>query len=637
MPSPCKARKVKCDERRPNCLNCERQNSDCNYDRILKWGNEPGPYNSIVPKGKWQPEGDAVNTDLSAPQIGLGHSPVDGSVYQNLSSPLSAGGSLTGLNGTPRPRFPSFKRPDSSSSLSSTGNRQTLTPSSSREPHIPIDPALSEEAAALNSPVVGNSHRYYQSHESYRSSVQDMGVYISNSGPAIPKLRGPVDENSPISSDHNPKSPDVGTFSNRSTSFPILDSPVSTPPFFISPRIDVQGIMDHEKPLERMRMPYEQDASSPFDALLPPSNASTFSPYYPEYSSSSYRNSKSTSNPLSPASYAGDDSYRPHSSRCTHLSQDSPDLRRLSVNSLLSGPPGMPAPRSNPDVRDRSIAHQDPRSDFIHYGIDRGFKDLDIGSNDDLNAISGSSPLISGDNLEHSPGKSGYAEFGFGMETKSSAFASASYYDKPVSIRIPKSYGELPSKLKENPMNILYFHHFINHTAGCLVPHNCLSNPFMSILPKMALQDENLLNLLLAYSALHRARLLRQPEPELRIALWVQDIFPNLRRALDDPNQIITNANLATAIMLASLEIISPKAFGVEVSWHNHLDTARQMIAARGGPQNVQTASRSDKVLSFLWSWFAYLDVLGSLSGVKANSSTLVRDLSLSPNLLETV
>jgi hypothetical protein len=137
----------------------------------------------------------------------------------------------------------------------------------------------------------------------------------------------------------------------------------------------------------------------------------------------------------------------------------------------------------------------------------------------------------------------------------------------------------------------------------------------------MAVQDDNLLNLLLAYSACHRARLLRQPEPATRIALWVQDIFPNLRQALDYPSEIISNANLATAIMLASLEIISPKAFGVAVPWQNHLDTARQMIAARGGPQRMETASRGDKASSFLWSWFAYLDVLGSLSGGKANSS----------------
>jgi hypothetical protein len=143
----------------------------------------------------------------------------------------------------------------------------------------------------------------------------------------------------------------------------------------------------------------------------------------------------------------------------------------------------------------------------------------------------------------------------------------------------------------------------------------------------MAVQNDNLLNLLLAYSASHRARLLRQPEPATRIALWVQDIFPSLRHALDEPSEIISDANLATAIMLASLEIISPQAFGVPVPWQNHLDTARQMIAARGGPQRMQTESRSDKVSSFLWSWFAYLDVLGSFSGGRSSpSSTWILD-----------
>jgi hypothetical protein len=98
----------------------------------------------------------------------------------------------------------------------------------------------------------------------------------------------------------------------------------------------------------------------------------------------------------------------------------------------------------------------------------------------------------------------------------------------------------------------------------------------------MAIQDENLMNLLLAYSASHRARLLKQPEPVTRIALWVKDVFPNLRHALDDPNQNVSNTNLATAIMLASLGIISPKTFAVSVPWQQHLLMARSMVLARG-------------------------------------------------------
>ena len=128
----------------------------------------------------------------------------------------------------------------------------------------------------------------------------------------------------------------------------------------------------------------------------------------------------------------------------------------------------------------------------------------------------------------------------------------------------------------------------------------------------VAIYDTNLLNLILTYSASHRSRLLNHPEPANRIALWVQDVFPALRRTLSDPNRQISNSNLATAILLASLEIVNPSTFEVKVPWQQHLHIARQMILARGGANSVH---RKDKVSYFLTRWFAYLDVMGSLSG----------------------
>lgn len=132
----------------------------------------------------------------------------------------------------------------------------------------------------------------------------------------------------------------------------------------------------------------------------------------------------------------------------------------------------------------------------------------------------------------------------------------------------------------------------------------------------MAINNDNILSLLLAYSASHRASMLKHPEPVNRVALWVRDVFPRLRESLaaaTDPSAI-TNSTLAPAIMMASLEIISPNTFEVPVSWQNHLTMARQMIIARGGPRGMD---RSDHIAWFLSRWFAYLDVLGSLSGNK--------------------
>jgi hypothetical protein len=122
------------------------------------------------------------------------------------------------------------------------------------------------------------------------------------------------------------------------------------------------------------------------------------------------------------------------------------------------------------------------------------------------------------------------------------------------------------------------------------------------------------MHLLLAYSAYHRAGMLNHPEPANRIAIWVQDLFPKLREALTENPNTISNNTLAAVIMMASLEIVSSNTFEVPVSWQSHLQMARQMILTRGGPRGMD---RQDRVAYFLSRWFAYLDVVGSLSGNK--------------------
>lgn len=126
----------------------------------------------------------------------------------------------------------------------------------------------------------------------------------------------------------------------------------------------------------------------------------------------------------------------------------------------------------------------------------------------------------------------------------------------------------------------------------------------------MAVNDEDLLNLLLAYSACHRSRLLKHSEPETRIARYVKDVFPRLRSSLTKPGMISIN-NIATSIMLASLEIISPGAFGTHIQWHTHLAMAREMLIARNSESGRPIHTEES---FFLARWFGYLDILGSLS-----------------------
>ncbi|KAF3483746.1 C6 zinc finger domain-containing protein [Arthroderma uncinatum] len=127
----------------------------------------------------------------------------------------------------------------------------------------------------------------------------------------------------------------------------------------------------------------------------------------------------------------------------------------------------------------------------------------------------------------------------------------------------------------------------------------------------VAIEDENILNLLLAYSASHRARLLGHAEPYTRIAHWTSGVFPSLRHALSDPSKKTSAATLATAIMLVSLKVISPTTFEVPIRWESHLMTAREIFLAR---QKADLDNFTGPVNSFLHRWLGYLDIFGSLS-----------------------
>ncbi|KAK5628214.1 hypothetical protein RRF57_003929 [Xylaria bambusicola] len=350
----------------------------------------------------------------------------------------------------------------------------------------------------------------------------------------------------------------------------------------------------------------------------------------------------STASPLTPATSStySDDS-QPQVNRAEHPEVATySSSRRLSVNSLLAGPANLRALYNDSSGHAKGIPPpldtQQAINESTFYGIDRGSQDYDLGKNDDMNAIGGSSPLLQRESLDtplEEPADYNWVEFGFGVDANDAEEVDGGYYAKPVSIFIPHNLEPLPDRLVENPMNLL--HHFINNTARALVPYDDPhANPFRTILPQMAVKNDSLLALLLAYSgepinsltletllnkvpvASHRARVLNHPEPSLRIAFWVDDIFPALREALDDPARNFSNANLATAIMLTSLEIVSPKIFGYDIPWQRHLGLAREVIMVRpGGLRGVQSNFRQDPVCSFLFSWAAYLDVIGSLTG----------------------
>jgi hypothetical protein len=178
--------------------------------------------------------------------------------------------------------------------------------------------------------------------------------------------------------------------------------------------------------------------------------------------------------PLTPSSSAGSEE-NIWKSISTHQSPSNPppDLRRMSVQSII-----------NNDLSEHSHEgghqRQYPMMDYltITYGYDLGLPDLDTPNNDDFSAIVLFSPQANTVELDESP----YGNLD--SHGQDMSFESGGYYAKPVPIRVSKSLGILPPILLENPMNLLYFHHFLNHTARILVPHDCERNPFRQILPE---------------------------------------------------------------------------------------------------------------------------------------------------------
>ncbi|KAL5389711.1 hypothetical protein DPSP01_002203 [Paraphaeosphaeria sporulosa] len=536
---PCKGRKVKCGEEKPQCLNCERQGEACDYSIRLNWG------------GRAKRENTTSNTDSGSSRAN--------SPYQTMLS----------FDDTVPPLFQAHSpgRPHSRRKLAQHGRSQSATSIPTSEPEV--DPDLTRIFQTQSHPVLSANAMFDGDSPPQEPRSQPTSVPFG-----VFEYSGSFDYPSPAATSF-----DACSYSNANYA-PFTTHSMPPPNAYPTPTHRQYEVMDSMPTHQRSYSADSPAASDPYSPPCPPPN-----PYSPF-----------NTMPLTPNSTIGTDEPVRATSGQTPNAHIPVDPRRLSVLSLLSGPPG--------DSTQSGRQYPVNEDEYTIYGYDTGLPDIDMPQNDDQNPIAVSTPQDSAMDLD---GDSPEAH------TPETAFDKGGYYAKPIPIKISKSLEPLPPLLLENPMNLLYFHHFIDHTARILVPHDCEKNPFRTILPGMAVKDENIMSLLLAYSASHRARVLCHDEPANRIAMWVTDVFPKLRQSLANPSTI-SNAALASAIMMASLEIISPNTFEVPIAWQDHLSMARQMIIARGGPKTME---KSDHAAYFLSRWFAYLDVIGSLSGNK--------------------
>ena len=581
-------------EEKPICTNCQRQGEACDYSIRLNWdGRSRKKENGI---GGFH----TISFDTQPPPAALPMPPAPVPQRVQISPPQNGNGTHHTIASGP-----GFTSGEQESGIDKSRNS-----SDSSDRSLPSITNLGHPLPPLPAPN--------------QASVPHVPPMLRN-----PTWDGPSGTGSSLPNGGGPR---------HSLSYP---SPAETSfgsPSYSSPQFNFNASYHMPPPMTSNPMLGQDAVSSPYNSakrmrLSPRADTFGRQPSLGRSLSSGYGTVEDMQrqyfNPSTPSYFPAHlrDPLTPAPSSTSHPANE--DDRRISVSSLLSddldeqpsrktsstsypmgwNEPLLELPRRG-SLHQRMISYSETET----YGHDRGLPDWDLGRNNDTMAINGGNTPS-----EHSEFESwlndtdlGIPEFGFRLESKDQAFNPGGYYSSPVAIKIPKKLEPLPSTLTSNPMNLLYFHHFLNHTARILVIHDCPENPFKTILPKMAVENQNLLNLMLTYSACHRARLLGHREPVNRIAHWVRDVFPSLRQTLEETQDTeISNANLATAIMLASLEIISPSSFGIAILWQAHLGLARGIIRARGGPHSV---SRKDPVMFFLTRWLAYLDVLGSLS-----------------------
>lgn len=446
---PCKNRKIKCGEERPRCENCERQGETCDYSIRLNW---------------------------------------EGRTKRKGSNEIQTSSNATS--------------PPAKLHRSSSSQDTTSTLSTKRE--------LSPNPATRFMPTQYVSPSHPGLHQAQSSSYRD---HISTA--QLSRIRDQGTAPYPSPADSNMESPPLPSLSalpfgghRHSLSNPGMPPPFQSPQFSFP-----NNINQHESPgtafadhrAKKLRLSPSVDSTDAYskNIAFPPNNFAAarqmkmgpmISPQSMRYESSSPSNGSVRVPSTSTTSSVGsEDIHQPLTGPSSQQSQESNDFRRLSVKSLLSEDSPADLGGGNDNVFPGKLNIGPFNYQKTTYGIDRGFPDLDLPHNNDMIALNGVTPTMGTAELDRSEVDLGnddlYSEFGFGLSASEGFNEGSGYYASPVTVSISRSLEPLPPTLQKNPMNLLYFHHFVNHTARMLVPHDCSENPFKSILPQSTYSD----------------------------------------------------------------------------------------------------------------------------------------------------
>ncbi|QOU18770.1 hypothetical protein BRETT_001839 [Brettanomyces bruxellensis] len=203
--------------------------------------------------------------------------------------------------------------------------------------------------------------------------------------------------------------------------------------------------------------------------------------------------------------------------------------------------------------------------------------------------------------------------------------------EAPVQSSIPRGIMPLPDILLNVPYYYESFNFFLQSTSLLLTPADpsiYASNPFKTVLPALAMQNEGLMAIMIAYGIAHRTTLLHQHTPYNIEESLMSRALRDLLALLDNAHTSTSDLTLTLVIFLSSFMVF---AFSGD-KWRVHIKGARQIILMRGYNQpfrklicdfprsdspttaNMSSEIKKSKLLYFLIRWFAYIDIFSSLS-----------------------
>lgn len=557
----CKGAKIKCDETKPTCANCDKAGVACDYSLKLMWGGRQSK-----PKGG----GEGV---------------------------MSFDGGTT---------------PDSNAdSGSSSSGFVTYDPTAKKKKPQP-------KTATQQLPASTSLTNHYVS-----KRIQDIDT-VFQAAPAQKKVKL-----------------DKFIINNGRRNLP---QPTQQPAQIQPAQIQQQQAHLHPPP-----HPYNHASMSPPNSFL-----STSPPFLSTSPHGIYQNPNLShgSNPGtiahdSPDSTASLSSYGPVSPAANAPWSRSPVLSTSPFRSPHNTQPvtQTTVKEETLDMEIDSIDQIDPSPISLDSFFGPGFDDLDFSR--DLDIVEETYPEMSRDRAPAFYSaliKSAGSPFYDGAPTTSSTSSGSSEDDDDDRVNsIPTNPLFAPDLLLEIPFYRDLFQFYFHRTAKLLIPTPEIyyNNPFMTILPRIALSTPHLLSLLLAYSASHRAKVLKQDMPSEMIGNLLGRTFKGLSVCLEDKKEAMSDSTLATAIMLCSFEILSETGAS---SWKTHLHGAREIVMGRGIiRQKTQSMAAREAELDaknssnplallngadvsetdvafFLLRWVAYIDVLGALSSARATS-----------------